>query len=138
MDDPVPDEVVQGPISTEAQKRDHVIRLAFGGRLDRFDALLPRRPTTSCPTARPAILRRQRRHRLPLDRPARRSTGDGSGTERSGSHARRRGLRCCSSSRPGFFIPGVHSRPLSDDDPDNRARSRAAAPHADGESCGGR
>src|SRR5213079_387815 len=37
MDDPVPDEVVQGDL-TEAQKRDHVIRLAFGGRLDRFDA----------------------------------------------------------------------------------------------------
>src|SRR3982750_3407280 len=36
MKDPVPDEVVQGDLS-EAEKRANVIRLAFGGRADRFD-----------------------------------------------------------------------------------------------------
>src|SRR5829696_427561 len=36
MIDPVPDELVQGGL-TEEQKRESVVRLAFGGRTDVFD-----------------------------------------------------------------------------------------------------
>ena len=114
MDDPVPDEVVQGDL-TEAQKRDHVIRLAFGGRLDRFDAFC-RAVYDVLPDGTTAILRGSAvtgcrwNDGAPFD-------SDGSGT--SDLDLTLVGADALLFFKPtGFFIPGVHSRPLSDDDPD--------------------
>jgi len=114
MNDPVPDEVVQGDL-TEAQKRDNVIRLAFGGRADRFDAFC-RAVHEIVPDGTTAILRgsavtghRWTDHAL--------FDNDGAGT--SDLDLTLVGSGALLFFTPtGFFVPGVHSRPLSDDDPD--------------------
>ena len=114
MNDPVPDEVVQGDL-TEAQKRDNVIRLAFGGRADRFDQFC-RAVREIVPDGTTAILRGSAVTGYRWNDRAR-FDSDGPGTSDLdltlvGSGA----LLFFKVS--GFFIPGVHSRPLSDDDPD--------------------
>ena len=114
MRDPVPDEVVQGRLS-EAEKRENVIRLAFGSRQDLFDEFC-RAIRDVVPDGTTVVLRGSAvtgcrwKDKAPFD-------GDGAGTSDLdltlvGSGA----LLFFTAS--GFFVPGVHSRPLSDDDPD--------------------
>ena len=114
MRDPVPDEVVQGDLS-EADKRANVIRLAFAGREDKFDEFC-RTIRDVVPGGTTAVLRGSAvtgyrwKDNVPFD-------SDGPGTSDLdltlvGSGA----LLYFKAS--GFFVPGVHSRPLSDDDPD--------------------
>jgi hypothetical protein len=113
-DEPDAEDTVQGGL-TDAEKRDNVIRLAFGGDSERFD--------TFCHTLREAIpsgttvvLRGSavtgRRWRDGADFDA-----DGPGTSDLditlvGPDVT--GLF----NLTGFFVPGIHSRPLSDEDPD--------------------
>ena len=114
MSDPVADDAVQGGLS-EQQKRDTVVRLAFGGRPERLGAFC-RAIEEVAPPGTTVILRgsavtgyRWHDH-APFD-------ADGPGTSDLdvtlvGAEA----LRFYKVS--GFFLPGVHSRPLSDEDPD--------------------
>ena len=106
--------MVQGGL-TEQEKRDNVIRLAFGGdsaELDRFCEIvrvaIP--PDTAVVLRGSAVTGHRWHDKAPFD-------ADGPGTSDLdltlvGSDAI--GLF----SLTGFFVPGVHSRPLSDDDPD--------------------
>jgi hypothetical protein len=107
-------ETVQGGLP-EAEKRDNVIRLAFGGDPERFE--------TFCQTIREAIpsgtavvLRGSavtgRRWRDGADFDA-----DGPGTSDLDVTLVGPDVTALFS-LTGFFVPGVHSRPLSDDDPD--------------------
>jgi hypothetical protein len=114
MIDPVPDELVQGGVS-EQEKRDTVVRLAFGGRretFDRFCAEIERViPSGTVVVLRgSAVTGRRWKDDAPFD-------SDGPGTSDLdltlvGSEA----VKLFTAS--GFFVPGVHSRPLSDEDPD--------------------
>jgi hypothetical protein len=100
---------------TEAEKRTNVIRLAFGGDERRFDEFC-RIVQRSVPEAHAAVLRGSAvtgvryRDNLPFD-------ADGPGTSDLdltliGAEV----LRYYDFD--GYFVPGAHSRPLSDDDPD--------------------
>ena len=114
MIDPVPDEFVQGGLS-EQEKRDSVVRLAFGGRTDTFDTfraeierVIP--PGTIVVLRGSAVTGRRWKDDAPFD-------CDGPGTSDLdltlvGPDA----VKFFTLS--GFFVPGVHSRPLSDEDPD--------------------
>jgi hypothetical protein len=112
--DPVPDEVVQGELS-EAEKRANVIRLAFGGHTERFDAFC-RAVRDVVPDGTTVVLRgsavtgyRWKDH-TPFD-------SDGPGT--SDLDLTLVGGAALLFFKPsGFFVPGVHSRPVSQDDPD--------------------
>jgi len=100
---------------TEEEKRENVIRLAFGGRVERFrefcrevEAVVP--PGTTVVLRGSAVTGYRWNDHAPFD-------ADGPGTSDLdltfvGHHA----LELFKLS--GFFVPGVHSRPLSDDDPD--------------------
>jgi hypothetical protein len=99
---------------TEAQKRDNVIRLAFGGSEERFDEFV-RTIRQDIPEGTGVVLRgsavtgHRWRDGAPFD-------ADGPGTSDLdltlvGDAVI--GLFTVT----GFFVPGVHSRPLSDDDP---------------------
>ena len=113
MSDSAGREILNGP--TETEKRENVIRLAFDGRVDRFREFC-REIETVAPPGTTVVLRgsavtgyRWKDH-APFD-------ADGPGTSDLdltfvGHHSL--GLFKLS----GFFVPGVHSRPLSDDDPD--------------------
>jgi len=114
MQDPVPPEEVQGGL-TEDQKRENVIRLAFGGDRTRFEEFC-RAIDEVVPAGTTVVLRGSAvtGHRwkdgAPFD-------ADGPGTSDLdltlvGADA----LLFFKAS--GFFVPGVHSRPLSNDDPD--------------------
>jgi hypothetical protein len=105
---------VQGGL-TEQQKLENVIRLAFGGEKERFDAFC-RALREFVPPGTAAILRgsaitgRRWRDGAPFD-------ADGPGTSDLdvtlvGDAALLYFVAT------GFFVPGVHSRPLSDEDPD--------------------
>lgn len=99
---------------TEAEKRGNVLRLAFGGSEERFQEFLrvlheeiP--PGTAVVLRGSAVTGRRFKDGAPFD-------ADGPGTSDLdvtlvGDEAI--GLFTVT----GFFIPGVHSRPLSDDDP---------------------
>jgi hypothetical protein len=114
MIDPVPDELVQGGLS-EQEKRDSVVRLAFGGRTETFDAfraeierVIP--PGTIVVLRGSAVTGRRWKDNAPFD-------SDGPGTSDLdltlvGPDA----VKFFTLS--GFFVPHVHSRPLSDEDPD--------------------
>jgi hypothetical protein len=114
MIDPVPDEFEQGGLS-EREKRDTVVRLAFGGRqaaFDRFCAEIERviPPGTTVVLRGSAVTGRRWKDDAPFD-------SDGPGTSDLdltlvGPEA----VQFFTVS--GFFVPGVHSRPLSDEDPD--------------------
>ena len=105
---------VQGGL-TEEEKRNNVLRLAFGGsreRLDEFCRLIRQEiPEGTAVVLRGSSLTGQRwKDGAPFD-------ADGPGTSDLdvtlvGDQAV--GLFKAS----GFFVPGVHSRPLSEDDPD--------------------
>ncbi|HJZ78161.1 MAG TPA: hypothetical protein VKE51_40820 [Vicinamibacterales bacterium] len=110
----MPDEVVQGDLS-EAEKRAHVIRLVFGGSEERFDRFC-RAIRDVVPDGTTVVLRgsavtgRRWKDQAPFD-------SDGPGTSDLD-------LTLVGSSAllfftvSGFFVPGVHTRPLSDRDPD--------------------
>ena len=116
MADPVqdPGEDIQGGLS-EQEKRDNVIRLAFGGESERFDTFcraldefVP--PGTTVVLRGSAVTGLRWRDGEPFD-------SDGPGTSDlditlvgdGGVHY---------FNATGFYVPGVHSRPLCDDDPD--------------------
>lgn len=100
---------------TDAEKRQNVIRLAFGGSAERFDDFcrlvgqeIP--PGTAVVLRGSAVTGRRWRDGAPFD-------ADGPGTSDLdltlvGDAVI--GLFTVT----GFFVPGVHTRPLSDDDPD--------------------
>jgi hypothetical protein len=108
------DEQVQGGL-TEEQKRANVIRLAFGGSADRFDAfcraveeVAP--PGTTVVLRGSAVTGRRWKDDAEFD-------ADGPGTsDLDLTFVGHKALEFFKLT--GFFVPGVHSRPLSDDDPD--------------------
>jgi hypothetical protein len=105
---------IQGGLS-EAAKRENVIRLAFGGNPQRFetfcDAISQVIPPGTTVVLRGSAVTGERWHdHAPFD-------VDGPGTSDLdltlvGSDV----LKFFKAT--GYFVPGVHSRPLSDDDPD--------------------
>ena len=100
---------------TEAEKREKVISLAFGGRRERYDEFCERvrraiPPGTGVVLRGSAVTGKRWKDGAPFD-------ADGPGTSDLdltlvGDDAI--GLFKVT----GFFVPGVHSRPLSDEDPD--------------------
>jgi hypothetical protein len=105
---------VQGGL-TDAQKRENVIRYAFGGDPSRYDAFV-QAVREVVPAGTTVVLRgsavtgRRWHDGAPFD-------SDGPGTsdlDLTLVGADVIGLF----SLTGFFIPGIHSRPLSDEDPD--------------------
>src|SRR5919109_5276151 len=107
-------ESVQGGL-TEAEKRQNVIRLAFGGSEERFDAFC-RAIREEIPDGTHVILRGSA------------VTGsrwrDGAAFDADGPGTSDLDLTLVGDAViglfkvTGFFVPGVHSRPLSDEDPD--------------------
>jgi hypothetical protein len=105
---------LQGGLS-EHDKRENVIRLAFGGRRDQFEAFC-RMLADFAPPGTTGILRGSAvtgsrwKDNAPFD-------ADGPGT--SDLDVTFVGDGCLQYfNTSGFFVPGVHSRPLSDEDPD--------------------
>jgi hypothetical protein len=105
---------VQGGL-TEEQKRENVIRLAFSGRADRYETFcrvlydqIP--PGTKVVLRGSGVTGYRWRDQAPFD-------ADGPGT--SDLDVTMVGERVVALFKlNGFFIPGVHSRPVSEDDPD--------------------
>ncbi len=100
---------------TEAGKRANVIRLAFGGDESRFNEFC-RILRESVPEAHCAVLRGSAvtGHRWKGGQPF---DADGPGTsDLDVTLVGAEVLRYYSAD--GYWIPGIHSRPLSDDDPD--------------------
>ena len=100
---------------TETEKRQNVIALVFGGSRERYDAFC-QRVRNAIPEGTGVVLRgsavtgERWKDGAPFD-------ADGPGTSDLdltlvGDEVI--GLFCVT----GFFVPGVHSRPLSDSDPD--------------------
>ena len=114
MSHPLADDRVQGGLS-EKEKRENVIRLAFGGRTDLFDEfcraieeVIP--PGTTVVLRGSAVTGRRWKNGAAFD-------ADGPGT--SDLDLTLVGHKALEFFKlTGFFIPGVHSRPLSDEDPD--------------------
>jgi hypothetical protein len=105
---------VSGELS-DAQKRENVIRLAFGGRehtLEEFcDAIREVIPRNTRVVLRgSAVTGKRFKDEAPFD-------ADGPGT--SDLDLTLLGDECLKYFKlSGFFVPGVHSRPVSEDDPD--------------------
>src|SRR6476646_9121145 len=107
-------EDVQGGL-TDEDKRANVLALAFGGRDDRFAAfcreieqVVP--PGTTVILRGSAVTGRRWNDGAPFD-------ADGPGT--SDLDLTLVGDKAIGYFKPtGFFVPGVHSRPVSKDDPD--------------------
>jgi hypothetical protein len=104
----------QGELS-EVDKRQNVIRLVFNGSVDQFE-IFRRAVREAVPEASRVVLRgsavtgRRWNDGAPFD-------ADGPGT--SDVDLTLVGPRVVDLFKlTGFFVPGVHSRPLSDDDPD--------------------
>ena len=108
------DERVQGGL-TEAEKRSNVIRLAFGGQEERFqeflDIIRQEIPDNTTVVLRGSAVTGNRwKDGAPFD-------ADGPGT--SDLDVTLVGDNAIALFHPlGFFVPGVHSRPVSEDDPD--------------------
>ena len=108
------DEHVQGGL-TEAEKRHNVIRLAFGGQEERFheflDVIRQEIPDNTTVVLRGSAVTGNRwKDGAPFD-------ADGPGT--SDLDLTLVGDNAVALFHPmGFFVPGVHSRPVSEDDPD--------------------
>jgi hypothetical protein len=100
---------------TEEQKRDNVVRLAFRGNKTEFETFCRiladfSPPGTTGILRGSAITGRRWRDDAPFD-------ADGPGT--SDLDVTFVGDGCLQYfNTTGFFVPGVHSRPLSDEDPD--------------------
>jgi hypothetical protein len=100
---------------TETEKRDHVIRLVFGGSREKYDEFvgavreaIP--PGTGVVLRGSAVTGKRWKDGAPFD-------ADGPGT--SDLDLTLVGDQALSFFKvTGFFVPGVHSRPLSDEDPD--------------------
>ena len=114
MSEPVDDAAVQGGL-TEHQKRDNVIRYAFAGSREAFTAFcheleesVP--PGTTAIVRGSAVTGRRWRDDAPFD-------ADGAGTSDLDVTLVGDGPLAYFVTT-GFFVPGVHSRPLSDEDPD--------------------
>lgn len=113
-DDVTPGTPVQGGL-TEEEKRQNLIRLAFEDQADRFDEFcrvlyeaIP--PGTTVVVRGSGVTGHRWRDQAPFD-------VDGPGT--SDLDVTMVGERAVGLFKlNGFFIPGVHSRPVSDDDPD--------------------
>lgn len=101
---------------TTEQKRESVIRLAFGGRQDAFDTFV-RTVADAIPPGTGVILRgsavtgERWKDGAPFD-------ADGPGTSDLDLTLVGGDELMALYKLTGFFVPGVHSRPLSDDDPD--------------------
>lgn len=114
MAEPISDQDVQGGLSEKA-KRENVIRLAFGGSEDRYrefcgvlGEFVP--PGTTVILRGSAVTGFRWKDNAPFD-------AEGPGT--SDLDVTMVGDGPVGYFIPtGFFVPGVHSRPLSDDDPD--------------------
>src|SRR5262245_34597676 len=114
MTDPVDHDDVQGGLA-EQEKRENAIALAFGGRGELFDtfcrtieATVP--PGTTAILRGSAVTRRRWKDNAPFD-------ADGPGT--SDLDVTLVGAGAVELFKPtGFFVPGLHTRPLSDQDPD--------------------
>ena len=110
-DDPAP------PVEelTEAEKREKVISLAFGGERDKYDEFCERvrgaiPPGTGVVLRGSAVTGQRWRDGAPFD-------ADGPGT--SDLDLTLVGDEVIGLFKvTGFFVPGVHSRPLSEEDPD--------------------
>jgi hypothetical protein len=105
---------VQGGPS-EQEKRDHLVHLAFGGHPDRLQVfckeigdVVP--PGTTVVVRGSSITGRRWNDDAPFD-------SEGPGTSDLDITLVGDGALLFFSAS-GFFVPGVHSRPLSDDDPD--------------------
>jgi hypothetical protein len=114
MADPAEAEVEQGGIS-DHEKRANVIRLAFGGNQAEFERFC-RQLADFAPPGTTGILRGSAitgfrwKDNAPFD-------ADSPGT--SDLDVTFVGSGCLQYfTSSGFFVPGVHSKPLSDDDPD--------------------
>ena len=107
-------ETVQGGL-TEQEKRDNVVRLAFGSSGDRFEQfcrmIQEAIPPDTCVVLRGSAVTGQRwNDGAPFD-------ADGPGT--SDLDLTLVGEQVIGLFKlTGFFVPGIHSRPLSEDDPD--------------------
>jgi hypothetical protein len=114
MADPAEVQEEQGGISDQ-QKRDNVIRLAFGGderKFARFCRILAEfvPPGTTGILRGSAVTGCRWKDQAPFD-------ADGPGT--SDLDVTFVGSGCLQYfTSAGFFLPGVHSKPLSDNDPD--------------------
>jgi hypothetical protein len=101
---------------TSEQKRDNVIRLAFGGSEAKFDEFvrtvreaIP--PGTSVVLRGSAVTGQRWKDGAPWD-------ADGPGTSDLDLTLVGGDEVMALYKLTGFFVPGVHSRPLSDEDPD--------------------
>jgi hypothetical protein len=108
------DDEVQGGL-TEQEKRENVVRLAFDGDergLDEFcqviEEVVP--PGTTVVLRGSAVTGRRWKDDAPFD-------SDGPGTSDLDLTLVGDGALAFFK-QSGYFVPGVHSRPLSDDDPD--------------------
>ena len=105
---------VQGGL-TEEQKRRNVLRLAFGGDQDRFDAFV-RLIRQEIPEGTEVILRGSA---VTGERWKNGAAFDSEGPGTSDLDLTLVGEDAVALFKPsGFFVPGVHSRPVSKDDPD--------------------
>ncbi|HEX7085597.1 MAG TPA: hypothetical protein VF198_04495 [Vicinamibacterales bacterium] len=108
-------EVERGTAPTDAEMRENVVRLVFRGDRERYDAFL-RALSEALPPDTAVVLRGSA------------VTGyrwsDGEPFDAEGPGTSDLDLTFVGESlleeftSTGFFVPGVHSRPLSDDDPD--------------------
>jgi hypothetical protein len=112
--DPVPADDLQGGI-TEEEKRGNAIRLAFGGRRELFEqfcqAIEEVVPAGTTVVLRGSAVTGMRwNDKAPFD-----SEGPGT-SDLDVTLVGEAPLQFFKAT--GFFVPGVHSRPLSDEDPD--------------------